>query len=403
MNSLLYSPTIKAAQEITLLQELNASKAADTAAGPNKIETRETPTHTQDTESNTAILNPLALNPVAEDAEQEELRRLFSTPIDEVASIAAEVADTASQLDEDDFEAYDGDTFPMFSHECFASSSSHEEPELKCDTVELTPESIDVVDLNIDDPLLEHFPSDRESIMATMRRVSATVGSDPTVVDQVTLSPVITARSSFAGNLSPMRESFGMDDENDTADEQPEAITPPLAGIASRQSLQSIVEGEETLFENTARDDPTPVQYIGPVQKPAPSLVSMGSDEGVSMNITPRKPIADTYDTETLHDNTKPQSTTPIADKIVADSVEPTEEASSSISSASKSSEQIDQLDVHKNPTNGERLHSPPSSMYSIHDNKGGGDWIHTFFRTMFVDWIGNFFCWLCSRSPTQV
>ncbi|KAI1358294.1 hypothetical protein F5Y08DRAFT_322120 [Xylaria arbuscula] len=420
LNSLLYSPTIKAAQEITLLQEINASKAVNTASGNTKTETTEPIQDTDATDEIPANLNPLRLNPVGEDV---------STPMDEIASTAAEVADTASQLDEDDFETDNGDTFPMFSHECFAPSSDQEEPELECDTVEMTPESIDGMDLNVDDPRLEHFPSDRESIFATVRRVSATVDLDPTVVDKITLSPVITARPSFASSSSPMEASFGMDDdENDTADEQPEAITPPLASIASRQSLQSIAEGEETLFDIAGRDEPTPVQYIGPIEKPAPSLVSMGSDEGVSMNITPRKPMIEPDDTKTLHEEAQPKPTTtetiydktqlepitpapdePAADGS-ADQIDQTSSNSSSggVSSASKPSEQIDQLDVQKDPTNGERPHSPPSSMYSIHDNtttnnNKGGDWVRTFFRTVLVDWIGDLFCWLCSRNPGQV
>ncbi|KAI0527805.1 hypothetical protein F5B22DRAFT_640784 [Xylaria bambusicola] len=464
INSLLYSPNIRAAQEITRLQETHIPKPESTAADLNNTSTTEKAgvvPNTQDTETDITDLNSLN-----EDLNKDQLLHLSSTPINEVthttpevadsgsqldedeemastaaevadsashldegeeisstvaetsdsisqlvqdkavASIAAEVADSASQLDEGETETDSDDTYPMFSHECFASQPSQgepqSEPQLQCDAMEFTPQSIDDLDMDFDDPRLEHFPSDRESIMATMRRVSATVDSDPTVVDKVTLSPVITRKSSVASSSSPMRDSFGTDDDVDTADEQTEAITPPFVGNASRHSLQSIAEGEEVPFEIESRDESTPVQYIGPIEKSMPPLLSLDSDEGVVMNTAAsRNPNSETNDAITTDDKARLEPSPTIIDEVIAESATPTEDiSSSSVSSRSKSSEQINQPDL-KDPTNDERPYSP-SSAHSIHD-KGSDSWIHTLFRTVFVDWIRNLFCWLCSRNHNQV
>ncbi|KAI1281375.1 hypothetical protein F5Y07DRAFT_395859 [Xylaria sp. FL0933] len=401
VNSLLYSPTIKAAQEITMLQEIHATKTGDTPSSYNDAESSSSSgvdanTRGTDTDRNTEDLGAPGM---AE--EQEGLRRLSFTPIEEVANTAAEVADSASQLDldEDQSEVDDGDIpLPMFSHECFVSPCSHQ-PKPQHDSLDCSAEDVDTMDMNFDDPLLEHFPSDRDSIMATMRRVSTAIETDPTTVDEARLSPIITAKSLVASNPSSTRSSSATDDTN-TEHEQMEDLELQLASITHKESLQSIAEGDEPPNGDETRDISTPVEYIGPVEKRNLSLASWGSsngDEGVSMSSVLHQQDSKANHIKTTDDETQP---TTITDETSTDSGQPIEQHDSPVPGSSKSSEQDDQSNFQK-PIDGERPHSP-SSTYSIRD-RHKGDWIRNFFRTMFVDWIGDLFCWLCSRSQSQV
>ncbi|KAI3343511.1 hypothetical protein F4824DRAFT_507352 [Ustulina deusta] len=394
VNSLLYSPTTKASQEITPLQEIHATKTRDTAISHNDARTSVVTANARNPDTDTADLDFSK-----EVAENEELRHPSSTPIEEAANTAAEVTASSPQLDEDEFEVDSGDMLPMFSHECFASLSSYREPGQQHENIDYSPEGVDILIMNVDDPRLEHFPSDCDSIMATMRNVSTTIEADPTMVDEVALPPIITAKPSVASGPSQLRDPFSVYDIN-TAHEQTEDMNRQRASIAPRNSLESIVEGEEALYGDEAQDIPTPVQYVGPIEERNLSLASSGSsneDEGVAMSTTPRKRISEATRMKTTDDKAHP---TIIVDEATTNYTHPTEEHTSLVSSFSKSSEQNDQSGLQK-PTNGARSRSP-STTRSIHDSKKG-DWIRTFLRTVFVDWISDLFCWLCSRSRNEV
>jgi hypothetical protein len=57
-----------------------------------------------------------------------------------------------------------------------------------------------------------------------------------------------------------------------------------------------------------------------------------------------------------------------------------------------------------RKPANSERPQSP-SSTYSLPDAKHNhtGNWLQVFLRTVFVDWVGGFVCWLCGRGKDPV
>ncbi|KAI0426013.1 hypothetical protein F5Y09DRAFT_334489 [Xylaria sp. FL1042] len=401
VNSLLYSPNITAAQEITMLQEIHASKTGDTTAIYNDAESSSsTSSSVVDANARGADTDTKTENLDAPERiiEQDGLQRLSFTPIEEVANTAAEVADSAFQLDEDQLEV-GGDILPMFSHECFATLSGYQESEPQHDSFDYSPGNVDLVSMDFDDPRLEHFPSDRDSIMATMRRVSTAIETDSTTVDDVILSPIITAKSSVASNPSSKRSSVATTDTN-TEHEQTEDLDQRPASITHKESLESIAEGDESPDGDEMRDLPTPAEYIGPIGQrnlSSSSWAGSNKDEGVAMGATFHQHDNRTNHTKTTDDEA--ESTT-IMDETSTDNAQPTEEHANTVSSSSKSSEQNDEPSLQK-PINGERSHSP-SSAYSTRDRQKG-DWIRTFFRTMFVDWIGDLFCWLCSRSQNQV
>jgi hypothetical protein len=147
-------------------------------------------------------------------------RRLTSTPIGEVASTAAEVADTAKDLDDaeplfnilpDDDPSYaltgsshaffDGDDEnssnqpPLFAHEAVGMLDDDSYADVVEDarrhSSHVEDEDIDLDNIDVNDPTLERFPSNREAIIDTVRKLETGLDEDQASFDGVPLSPVI--------------------------------------------------------------------------------------------------------------------------------------------------------------------------------------------------------------------
>ncbi|KAI1752396.1 hypothetical protein F4782DRAFT_153157 [Xylaria castorea] len=406
VNSLLLSPSKYAAQEATLGKEIHDSKIRDAATDhifdiPNDAETA--------TESLNTGTNSTDIDSTERFTQEDELRRLSFTPIEEVANTAAEVADSASLLGDDDLEVDGGDIFPMFSHERLASSSDgltpdHHESKPQHDKVDYFSESHDQLSTDYDDPRLEHFPSDRSSIMTAMRRLSATIDADLTMVDTVPLSPITTAKPCSSSSPSPCN-SLNLDETNTTHNQVGDIGLHSTSIIARKYSLQSIAEGEEvpdrTEMSDGAEEINVPTEYIGPVEKPNLSLAPSGSsneDEGIDMGTASPK-IKTTAIRCKEPDNEVQLAAT--IDKTKTNDTPPNEEYISFAPSSTLASESNDEKSSLQNSTDGEPAHSS-SSPYSIRDDNKDY-WLLPFLRTMFVDWIGGFVYWLCSRSRNQV
>ncbi|KAI0408614.1 hypothetical protein F4802DRAFT_548160 [Xylaria palmicola] len=279
VNSLLRCPTKLATQQTTLGKDVRAIKVQETAAAdvvvmPNESESElATDADTREFEFPKKV------------AENDKLRRLSFTPIEEVANTAAEVADSALKLDDDglnndDLPVDSSDTLPMFSHETFApppdsQTSGHQDAE---HNLEPNWQSGHQVEIDHDDPRLERFPSDRDSIFATVRRLSTAIDADAALGDAFPPLPIPQMWS---------MPNAGVKEANTAHDEVPRS---PLSLAVPRNSLQSIAEGEEasegTAAPNVADDSNTSTQYVGPVPRRNTSLASTGSsnaDEGISM------------------------------------------------------------------------------------------------------------------------
>ncbi|KAI1743627.1 hypothetical protein F4680DRAFT_456765 [Xylaria scruposa] len=405
VNSLLLSPSKYATQETTLSKEMHDSKIRVEAADhtfdiPNDAEPAPenliTATDSTDIDSSERA------------TKEDELRRPSSAPIEQIANTAAEVTDSASPLGDDDLEVDGSDDFPMFSHECFASSSDspapdQQEPEPQHDKLDHFSERQDQLSTDYDDPRLEHFPSDRGSIVAAMRRLSTSIDADLTMADTVPLSPIITARSCSSSSPSP-RNSLHLDETNSTHNQVGDIGLHPTSILARKHSLQSIAEGEETpdeIVSDSFEEFDQPTEYIGPLEKPNLSLISSDNsneDEGIGMGTVSPKCKTTTTSLE------EPDNEVQLAvtlDKTKSDITPPNEENTSVLSSSTMANETNDEQSSLRKSANGERAHSP-SSAYPIFDNTKEY-WLLPFFRTIFVDWIGGFVYWLCSRSRNQV
>ncbi|CAH0049322.1 unnamed protein product [Clonostachys solani] len=144
-----------------------------------------------------------------------------STPARIVAETAAEVADTAEQLDKDSEQTTSGYTWvkeeplrmPLFAHESFGAYEFLADDALDHDQVDDAPSphrprkeskdySLDEVDVN--DPTIESFPSDRSSVMDTLRKIQSSVDSQPISIE--TASPIALEHGddfAISGSLSP--------------------------------------------------------------------------------------------------------------------------------------------------------------------------------------------------------
>ncbi|EPQ64415.1 Bgt-5059 [Blumeria graminis f. sp. tritici] len=156
------------------------------------------------------ISMPLVSN---QEAGQIGYRRLSSTPISEVANTAAEVADTAAILQseeevsiapfEGNFESPEGIRFisgqstpieervPQFSHECanFPDSteiSSYPPPSIEHGSRKPSYNFSEEIDLN--DPTIQMFPTDRASIIAKIQEIQDRLPEDETQIEGVLLS-----------------------------------------------------------------------------------------------------------------------------------------------------------------------------------------------------------------------
>ncbi|KAG5980059.1 hypothetical protein E4U55_004442 [Claviceps digitariae] len=140
---------------------------------------------------------PPPLNKYRDDVTKGEERS--ATPIEEAAAVAAEVADTAAKLDStslkpsplvllprDDIPA-DGTLqeqigTPLFAHESFGNYEFVDDEVDRNDVVKIVKPSTSLPsdgggstgdDVDINDPTLEKFPSDKESVLDTLRMIQS--------------------------------------------------------------------------------------------------------------------------------------------------------------------------------------------------------------------------------------
>ncbi|KAM7197730.1 hypothetical protein V8F33_005454 [Rhypophila sp. PSN 637] len=167
-----------------------------------------------------ALLNEEEPEAEISDAEAGRIgfRRMSATPIIEVANTAAEVADSAQNLDDDidvaapnhprevyDFRDDDDETDkpPLFAHECVGmkdlNGAVHEDhvhednPEHDDHNQNQPVEEADLDEIDLNDPTLERFPSNREEIINTVRKLETGLDEDRASFEGAPISPVVGA------------------------------------------------------------------------------------------------------------------------------------------------------------------------------------------------------------------
>ncbi|KAK5990224.1 hypothetical protein PT974_08490 [Cladobotryum mycophilum] len=132
-----------------------------------------------------------------------DLNERTSTPIEQVAAVAAEVADTAEKLDAEESspphvsvsggesENEDDLKTPLFAHECFGAyefvddgldhDNDFESQQRRNSRAKSTDYTINQLDLN--DPTLERFPSEKSSVLDTLRKIQSSTSEDQLHLD----------------------------------------------------------------------------------------------------------------------------------------------------------------------------------------------------------------------------
>ncbi|GKT53285.1 PT repeat family protein [Colletotrichum tofieldiae] len=254
-----------------------------------------------DAEEDTTRLAPLPKG--VGQLKDEERKRLSSTPIEQVASVAAEVADSAQKLDADeDLEerdnADDGPP-PLFAHEALGpyepSGSDDDDDSKGLDHHGTVEYDVDKYDLN--DPTLERWPSNRNGIIDAVRNVETGRNEDHTTFHGAPLSPVIGSRKAGLDHYYEEAVlSSGPSSPGSTKRlELPRKSHGSMVSDRSLLSLGSIAEEDKETpnAEEANRENDGLVRVPSPAIRPTPNpFTSPASDEdeGVVMKGSKAKP-----------------------------------------------------------------------------------------------------------------
>jgi hypothetical protein len=230
---------------------------------------------------------------------------ILEPPPGEAGSFRAQPQVNRDIDEQDDFIA---DKSPLFAHECVGLFESDEEigQEDVAEAHERSGSRVEDIDPNqvdLNDPTLERFPSNRDDIMATVRKLETGLPADEADFDGNARSPVI----------NPSRRGT----EDITGDfhlSAPQPTPPPtrrsskksprgsVGSVLATASLHSISEAEEPVVEEEEEEEEETsfrpaVVFTNPL-KPRPKhlkLPSSEEDEGVALpdGVSPRtvKPL----------------------------------------------------------------------------------------------------------------
>ncbi|KAK3996022.1 hypothetical protein QBC44DRAFT_5492 [Cladorrhinum sp. PSN332] len=260
---------------------------------------------------------------LAFEAKGSGVREKAPTPMGESAQTAADVADTAEALDRVDAilitepessdkdlldvsaqDPYSDQKSPLFPHECLGLSEPNEDvrpPDIHDDVlpVDKSPiEDIDPDQVDLNDPTLERFPSSREEIIDTVRKLETSLNEDHASFEGAPPSPAVNASLLGGNDVSDVSLT-----ESTAASAVPRASkhhevpkSPQLSGShgSASGSLQAISEADEPETEGSIESKLlAPVVFANPNMKPRPSPLeghTSDDDEGVSLRdaVSPR-------------------------------------------------------------------------------------------------------------------
>ncbi|KAG0647618.1 hypothetical protein D0Z07_6849 [Hyphodiscus hymeniophilus] len=215
-----------------------------------------------------------------EEAGRIGFRRMSETPIPEVADTAAEVADSAAFLDKNNMvrrsEPFwspgsgtvtpDEDKVPLFAHECIQPPPGGFETRVppKRETVKSklsTQESA----IDFDDPSLEDFPSERNAILEQVRDSQRRMPEDQTAVEGIPPSPVVGGRN-YPDNQdlpSPSPDLLTKDDSpslDSIPEDGEEGYREELLSALPEGTNLNLSNGEPRLSEGGSEEQDIPFQ-----------------------------------------------------------------------------------------------------------------------------------------------
>ncbi|RYP64007.1 hypothetical protein DL771_008978 [Monosporascus sp. 5C6A] len=371
----------------------------------------------------------------------------------EVAVSAAQLDDDKSAPiggDGDSLKGPSQQECPMFSHECVGAPDEDE----AYDEAQSAPPDDDKQhelsdtkqhdyaqdpDIDPDDPTIEKFPSDSASIMATIRRLSTSVDQDRALPEGIAPSVVIDSSGPASADGLPDDQSLAVprpgqppygEQQSRTERRDKSSLT---ASRDSVSSLNSIAEAdderpdddEDNAIDTADNDGTRIVEHPGRAVKSVPKGEVLASsddddDEGIAMCTVAKKRApgeglhgSDLVSPEPIghprmvlsHIVEPVQSSTPVPQEDSVDLAETVNPSALAVNHAREVSPHIaitspeednkgdsaglaDQNNLQKGNADGPISRTPMNPLHEVSTNEG---WLHTFFRALLVDWIGNF------------
>jgi hypothetical protein len=193
-----------------------------------------------------------------------------------------------------DQEGYIADKSPLFAHEAVGLYESDEEADREDsesdNAVDAAPvEDIDPDNIDLNDPTLERFPSTREDIMDTVRKLETGLQADQPAFDGNPRSPVINmsrrGTEDITGDFLLTAPQTASPTTHRPSKKSPRGS---VSSVPASASLHSISEAEEAEEEDNFR----PVVFSNPLKRKPKhlKLPTSDEDEGVALRdgVSPR-------------------------------------------------------------------------------------------------------------------
>lgn len=266
---------------------------------------------------------------------------------------------------------------PLFAHECFGPPYEKTEACGPAHTMD-GPSAIDEYEAEIDadDPMLETFPNDRQSIIAQVKSTGTRLNHDETAVEAVPSSPILHTTEKLE-LLSP---------------------SPRIMKADRSPSMKSIVEENDD--EDEDEDEDTPINLPSPTHRfssiTKPGLVSTDDDENIEPDEAQALPSGSSENDNVIQtpDFSSDGSSEP-NHGIAAPTLEPNNANMAISTSTDESINGIGSLRMRSAPSNINRSRTP-DSIHPPKKNYESRNFLKAFWQTVFVGWIGGLIARLC-------
>jgi len=306
-------------------------------------------------------------------------------------------------------EEYD-DGAPLFAHESIGEhqrSASRSSEEFSRHRSWQKSMDYDLTDYDMNDPHLEKFPSSREDILETVRKIGTGMNEDRAALEGYPPSPIVGPRGS-RGSIDYGNENLSLSPTaSPTMTRAPRRLDFSPSRSTSVVSLHSIAEeaGSDDVPEpvvvrlpsprlepNTSDRSPPTDEDEGIVLKTTDNTLNQGrhakeSPKGTTSEI-PRSPRIVLHPADSASDFRKPDAT----------EVEATGQGNEETGAGDTQHGASSGLDASEDTGSLRRRglaerSATPASVHSAHmEATKNGNWIRAIFRMIFVEWLGGFF-----------
>ncbi|KAG7419810.1 hypothetical protein Forpe1208_v002708 [Fusarium oxysporum f. sp. rapae] len=223
----------------------------------------------EETEDNKIPL--LAHETLGDESKEEDEAEAFKAPL-----LAHETLGNDAKEDSEEMK------MPLFAHECLGAYDFGEEPDSAPIAVNSPGQSSrakskhdESSDIDVNDPTLETFPSDRGSILDTIRTIQTHLGEDQTHLEDIPLSPRV---------ISSRRTSL---DSNDDLCLSPASLSPTVTRRRDSRPSHSFGRTRSLVSLGSIEEEPKPASSK---QSAGPDVVSLPNPNSKSKPVGQKSP-----------------------------------------------------------------------------------------------------------------